>query len=287
MESLLEWFSGGMNEEDQSDRIGDASAWDEALWYAQVTLNSAVRASGASALESRILAPSAALLGSMTQAKEFGTEMDGATVDVDPSTTDPVHIKERVRLLDRERLTVLETRLQDSARRVASGRGPTKNITDLEGGTLVIWRRPGALDVVNHVVKVQTVNVNSGPFVYLGRMAGFSIRLRPLGVTSCETIAVSPCHLEVRREEVDRTRATPAVEGTVDPAKLKEGDCVLVRLVTGADVLGLYAGPSVEEQKTEGWVHILDSEDGRRFFRVDLNADGTTLMADAAPEGAT
>ncbi|EER13556.1 hypothetical protein Pmar_PMAR017824 [Perkinsus marinus ATCC 50983] len=52
------------------------------------------------------------------------------------------------------------------------------------------------------------------------------------GVTSCETIAVSPCHLEVRREEVDRTRATPAVEGTVDPAKLKEGDCVLVRLVT-------------------------------------------------------
>ncbi|EER09294.1 hypothetical protein Pmar_PMAR009738 [Perkinsus marinus ATCC 50983] len=62
-----------------------------------MTVNSAVRASGASAAElvmgGRILAPSAALLGSMTQAKEFGMEMDDTTVEVDPSTTGPVHIK--------------------------------------------------------------------------------------------------------------------------------------------------------------------------------------------------
>ncbi|EER00195.1 hypothetical protein Pmar_PMAR017053 [Perkinsus marinus ATCC 50983] len=262
--------------------------WDEALWYAQMTVNSAARASGASAAElvmgSRILTPSEALVGAMVQAEE----MDGTTVEVDPSTADPTHIKEVVtRLLDRERVTVLETRLRESVRRVASGRGHKKDVTDLEDGTLVVWRRPGALDVEGHVVKVQTVDVNSGPYVYLGRMAGFSTRLRPLGSISGKTIAVSPCHLEPRREEVDRTRATPSVEGTVNPAKLRDGDCVLVRLLTGADVLGLYAGPSIDDQKAEGRVHVLDSEDGRHFYPVYLNPDGTTLMAETPPQGAT
>ncbi|EER09293.1 hypothetical protein Pmar_PMAR009737 [Perkinsus marinus ATCC 50983] len=95
---------------------------------------------------------------------------------------------------------------------MASEREHKKDITDLEDGTLMLWPRPGALDVKGHVVKVQTMNVNSGPFVYLGCMAGFSTRLRPLGATFCETIAVSAWHLDVRREEVDRTRATPSVE---------------------------------------------------------------------------
>ncbi|EER02791.1 hypothetical protein Pmar_PMAR022217 [Perkinsus marinus ATCC 50983] len=91
--------------------------WDEALLYAQMTANSAARASGASAAElvmgSRILTPLEALVGAMVQAKE----MEGTTVEVDSSTADPTHIKEVVtRLLDRERVTVLETRLRESAR---------------------------------------------------------------------------------------------------------------------------------------------------------------------------
>ncbi|KAF4725046.1 hypothetical protein FOZ62_012262, partial [Perkinsus olseni] len=263
-----------------------------ALWYAMLTVNSTIRASGASAAElvmgSPILTPSAALVGSLANAPECEAAVEELRSQVDPSTVDPVHIQVVVdRLLQRERVKVLEVRVREAVRRMASGRGNKRDITDVDDGALVVWRRPEAMDVEGHVVKLQGVDVSKGPYVYLGRMAGFSTHLQPLGAPPSRTVAVSPCHLEVRREAVDRTRPTPAVEATVDLKELRDGDCVLVRLVTGADVLGLYRGPSLEDDvDSVGVVHVLDSPEGCRFITVFLEEDGTTIAAKDPPAGA-
>ncbi|KAF4680186.1 hypothetical protein FOZ60_013908 [Perkinsus olseni] len=95
--------------------------------------------------------------------------------------------------------------------------------------------------------------------IYLGRMAG-SLHDYDLSV-------------EVRRELVDSLESTQ-----------RKSDCILVRLVTSADVR-MYCESSPDDSEIEGWVHALDSEDGRRFVLVYLEVNGTISMAREAPEG--
>ncbi|KAF4676483.1 hypothetical protein FOL47_006121 [Perkinsus chesapeaki] len=149
-------------------------------------------------------------------------------------------------LVGKEPLHVMKKHIGESVRRFAGEQKCKNDVADIPEGTLMDLRRPGARAIEGELVKVNGVDVSNGPFVYLAK-----------------------------QEVADRERPTLAVEGELDVADVEEGDCVLVRLWTGADVLALVS--DVVEPRY--LVRVLDSGDGKVFMPVWLEADGSTLMA--------
>ncbi|KAF4648032.1 hypothetical protein FOL47_003841, partial [Perkinsus chesapeaki] len=259
--------------------------WDVALRFAQMAVNTAVRSSGGSSAEltfgTRALTLAEAV--SLTVLGKASGSLGPVPSPMDVLPSDVAIVRSLVDdLVGKERLCVLKKHIGESVRRFAEERKCKKDVIDIPEGTLMVWRRPGARAIEGELVKVFGVDVSNGPFVYLGKLAGFSCRLHPLGSPPGYSVSVAAHHLEVRQEVADRERPALAVEGELDVGNVEEGDCVLVRLCTGADVLALVSdvvGPRC-------LVHVLDSGDGKVSMPVWLEADGSTLMAVDSPDGA-
>ncbi|KAF4657361.1 hypothetical protein FOL46_007452, partial [Perkinsus olseni] len=253
---------------------GYSLPWDAAMPHVQLAINSQQRATGHSAAElmfgTKVNTPSAAVLTAVLdphrQATCDGLEQLALSIDTRESVrqviTDSIGLA---------RTAVLQSHIRDCLR--ASASRPGKPVKD---GDLVVWRRPGARPVEGHVVIVQGVNVDGGPFQYLGSMAGFSVRLRPLGSPEDKTASVSACHLEPRDAVVDRNRPTLATETTIPLSSTKIDDILLVRLPGGEDVIGkVKQDPGTQDMR----IQVYDTTDGKTFLPVWMAADGDSYVA--------
>ncbi|EER04802.1 hypothetical protein Pmar_PMAR026353 [Perkinsus marinus ATCC 50983] len=107
-------------------------------------------------------------------------------------------------------------------------------------------------------------------------MAGFSVRLRPLGSADDRTVAVSACHLEARAESVDRNRPTLATETTIPVTSTRPDDLLLVRLGNEEDVIGrVKRNVGTHEMR----IQVYDTNDGKTFMPVWTNLDGDSYAA--------
>ncbi|KAF4724414.1 hypothetical protein FOZ63_025760, partial [Perkinsus olseni] len=157
------------------------------------------------------------------------------------------------------RISTLQAHVRDCLR--ASAARPGRPLKD---GELVVWRRPESRPVEGTVRLVSGVNVEDGPFCYLGSLAGFITRLHPLGSPPDHSVSVSACHLEARHAFVDRDRPALAVETTIPFSSVKPDEIILARLSCDADAVG----------------RVYDSHDGKKFFPVWISHDGSTYTGD-------
>ncbi|KAF4699610.1 hypothetical protein FOZ62_009831, partial [Perkinsus olseni] len=239
---------------------GYSLPWDAAMPHVQLAINSQQRATGHFAAElmfgTKVNTPSAAVLTAVLDPHRDGDTVKRPATDLNSwpcqSTLGNLSVRDCLR---------------------ASASRPGKPVKD---GDLVVWRRPGARPVEGHVVIVQGVNVDEGPFQYLGSMAGFSVRLRPLGSPEDKTASVSACHLEPRDAVVDRNRPTLATETTIPLSSTKIDDILLVRLPGGEDVIGkVKQDPGTQDMR----IQVYDTTDGKTFLPVWMAADGDSYVA--------
>ncbi|EER08085.1 hypothetical protein Pmar_PMAR014849, partial [Perkinsus marinus ATCC 50983] len=135
------------------------------------------------------------------------------------SSDAPIQLNKIIKdAIDATRFVVVQSHIRDNVRALASRSGEP-----LKDGELVVWRRPGARPIEGHVVLVSGVNVEQGPYAYLGNMVGFFTRLRPLGAPEDRSVAVSANHLEARSVIVDRARPQLALEAVLPLSSVNHG----------------------------------------------------------------
>ncbi|KAF4685309.1 hypothetical protein FOZ60_006667 [Perkinsus olseni] len=187
--------------------------WDQALPFVQLSINSQERVSGHSAAElmfgTQVRTPSASLLSSVTSNVPVASLADLEALAT--SSDVPDALREVLEAsVGAARISTLQAHVRDCLR--ASAARPGRPLKD---GELVVWRRPECRPVEGTVRLVSDVNVEDGPFCYLGSLAGFITRLHPLGSPPDHSVSVSACHLEARHAFVDRDRPALAVETTI------------------------------------------------------------------------
>ncbi|KAF4733997.1 hypothetical protein FOZ62_007489, partial [Perkinsus olseni] len=187
--------------------------WDQALPFVQLSINSQKRVSGHSAAElmfgTQVRTPSASLLSSVTSNVPVASLADLEALAT--SSDVPDALREVLEAsVGAARISTLQAHVRDCLR--ASAARPGRPLKD---GELVVWRRPECRPVEGTVRLVSGVNVEDGPFCYLGSLAGFITRLHLLGSPPDHSVSVSACHLEARHAFVDRDRPALAVETTI------------------------------------------------------------------------
>ncbi|EER03549.1 gag/pol/env polyprotein, putative [Perkinsus marinus ATCC 50983] len=162
-------------------------AWDLSLPHVQLIINTNKRAAGYSAAElmfgTQPRTPADAVLHSLLSRGPTLDDMSATAESSDATIQLNKIIKDAI---DATRFVVVQSHIRDNVRALASRSG--KPVKD---GELVVWRRPGARPIEGHVVLVSGVNVEQGPYAYLGNMVGFSTRLRPLGAPEDRSVSDS------------------------------------------------------------------------------------------------